>query len=117
MKSIKPGRAPSIIQGIASIIITIFGTFWTIMTFHLGLGFFTLFGILFVTLGIIITIYNFKNATSKNRYSTFDITEKNEEIDPLNKHFVSTTNYCPYCGNKIEDNFEFCPKCGKKLPN
>ena len=108
--------------------------------------FFALFGVVFVALGIGQAIYNFKNATSKNRYSAFDITDGNEEPDPLNEFFSGGRNaaeseqgtaaengaaqgarsaeeavlaspaFCPYCGASVDGDFSFCPKCGKKLP-
>ncbi|MCJ7857032.1 zinc ribbon domain-containing protein [Lachnospiraceae bacterium NSJ-143] len=27
----------------------------------------------------------------------------------------SKVGTCPYCGNEINEDFEYCPKCGKKL--
>lgn len=59
------------------------------------------------------TVYNFKNATGKNRYSAYDITEGNEEPDPLNERFGNPqTNaqkkndvdnkFCPYCGTPLQ---------------
>ena len=78
---------------------------------------------------ITITVYNFKNATGKNRYSQFDITDSNEEPDLLNERFgnaqsfensarntASESAYCPYCGTPVGDGFEFCNRCGKRLP-
>lgn len=95
--------------------------------------FFPLFGICFTVYGIVITVYNFKNATGKQRYSEYDIMEGNEEPDPLNERFGTSLNdsffeqndtadgtsaaFCPYCGTKTQSGFDFCPKCGKKLPD
>ncbi|MGN1095737.1 MAG: zinc-ribbon domain-containing protein, partial [Eubacteriales bacterium] len=72
-----------------------------------------------------ITVYNFKNATSKNRYSSFDITDDKEEPDPLNERFGKNSaenekhsdglKFCPYCGAKVENGHQFCGECGKKL--
>jgi len=73
------------------------------------------------------TVYNFKNATGKNRYSAYDITEGNEEPDPLNERFgnpQATTEkkndadskFCPYCGTPVARDFAYCNNCGKKLP-
>jgi len=94
----------------------------------------------FVFIAISQAIYSFKNATSKNRFSTFDITDNNEEIDPLNTRFSGNQSnslnvnnseidnliygntkeqdnrFCPYCGIKLGNDFEFCNKCGRKLP-
>ena len=86
------------------------------------------FAAFFVSLpAVMITVYNFKNATGKNRFSAYDITEGNEEADLLNKRFGNPhaaaqensdvdNKFCPYCGTPVADDFEFCNKCGKKLP-
>ncbi len=127
MKSIKPGRGPSMMSGIMCIIVGVFGIIWTIGAVSMGAGpIFALFGIVFISVAVINAIYNFKNATNKNRYSTFDIVDKSEEGDPFDKYIKtdidsfdsseSNSNFCPYCGTKVEDEYEFCNKCGKKLP-
>lgn len=129
MKSIKPGRGPSFMSGISSILVALFGVVWTIIAASMGGGLFALFGLIFIAYAVVQAVYNFKNATGKNRYSEFDITDGNEETDPFNERFASpdrTSNYmfgsdtkskfCPYCGIKVDADFEFCNKCGKKLP-
>ena len=129
--------------GVASIAAGIFGVFWTIMASSMGAPiFFVLFGVLFVGVAIAQAIFHFINATSKNRMSMYDITEGDEEPGPIDR-FISKAeyeevthqrknpykdthshqaqaegalNYCPYCGNKIEnDLYMFCSKCGKEL--
>lgn len=133
MKSIKPGRGPSAMGAFGSVIAVIFGIFWTISAVSMGApGFFSLFGVLFVILGIVQVVYNLKNATGENRYSAFDIVEDGEEPDPLNQRFGASFQsdqetaasssgdffrFCPYCGAKLGDEFTFCGKCGKKLPD
>ncbi len=129
MKSIKPGRGPSMMSGVSSIAAAVFGVIWTVSALSMGAGgLFAAFGLVFIAMAVASAIYNFKNATSKNRYSSFDITEDGEEIDPWNEHFgekreikqTFTTNgeskFCPYCGARVQDDFEFCNQCGKKLP-
>lgn len=130
MKSVKPGRGPSMMSGIVGICVAVFGVLWTIIAASSGGGLFALFGVIFVVIAVVEVIYNFKNATGKNRYSTFDITDENEEPDPLGERFGNTyyptddrysygsseQNYCPYCGAKVKQDFEFCQNCGKKLP-
>ena len=128
MKSIKPGRGPSMMGGIMAICMALLGLIWTIGTAAIGGGFIALFGIIFIFMAIVAAIYEFKNATSKNRYSIYDITEGKEEPDPLNMQYNSdlyynTTNniptaskFCPYCGTPVATDFEFCNSCGKKLP-
>lgn len=132
MKSVKPGRGPSAMGALGSVIAVIFGIFWTIGAASMGAPwFFPLFGVLFIIIGIVQTVYNIKNATGENRYSSFDIVEETEEPDPLNRRFGSVApmddtasdggsgdfRFCPYCGAKLGAEFEFCGKCGKKLPD
>lgn len=129
MKSIKPGRGPSAMGAFGSVIAVVFGIFWTITAASMGApGFFPLFGVLFIIMGIAQAVYNFKNATGEKRYSSFDIVEDGEEPDPLNQRFGAAADsasagagggfrFCPYCGAKLGDEFTFCGKCGKKLPD
>jgi len=136
MKSIKPGRGPSMMGGISSIFAALFGVLWTILAASMGGGIFALFGIFFIGMAITSAVYNIKNATGKNRYSSFDITEGHEEPDPFNEYFGNNTyyssstsdsnssqqqssrdsKYCPYCGTKVEGDYLYCNQCGKKLP-
>lgn len=133
MKSIKPGRGPSMMGGIGSVVSIIFGIFWTVLAASMTQGFglvgmiFPLFGVLFIIIGIVNAVYNFKNATGENRYSAFDITDDTEEPDPLNERFGNPAEYvhsarpsgnsfCPYCGAPVQGDFAFCRKCGKQLP-
>lgn len=113
-------------SGVIGIFMVCFGILWTVMAaqFHI---FIALFGVLWTCIALAITIYNFKNATGKNRHSAYDITEGNEEPDPLNQRFGATGNtpqnkadtnskFCPYCGTPVALDFEYCNHCGKKLP-
>lgn len=134
MKSIKPGRGPSIQDGIASIGAVIFGIFWMAFTAHMGAPIpFVLIGVVFVIIAGSNAVMSFRNATGENRYSLYDITEDGEEIDPLEEKFgkqkidklqqqdtkhedgVEQGGFCPYCGAKVEEKYAFCRKCGKKL--
>ena len=126
MKSIKPGRGPSMMGGIVGIFMIGFGILWTVIAAQASTVF-AIVGVLWTGIAVVNTVYNFKNATGKNRYSAYDITEVGEEPDPLNKHFGNQhaaaqetgdvdNKFCPYCGTPVADDFEFCNKCGKKLP-
>lgn len=126
MKSIKPGRGPSMMGGVVGIFMIGFGILWTVIAAQAS-GIFALFGILWTGVAIVMTAYHFKNATGKNRYSSFDITDAAEEPDPLNERFGDAqerkqeksngvSRFCPYCGTSVKDDFEFCHQCGKKLP-
>jgi len=115
-------------SAIMGIFVALFGVFWTIMAIGMGAGFMAPFGIIFIIISIIGVIYNFKNATSKNRYSSFDIVDQQQEPDPFNERFGNSyynsgyfqqgtgSEFCPYCGNRVKKEFEFCNKCGKRLP-
>lgn len=134
MKSIKPGRGPSAMGAIGSVAVGVFGIFWTVGAASMGApSFFVFFGIIFVVLAVIQGIYHYKNATGANRMSLFDVTEAEEEPDPLAKHFnksrrvdnqipevdlgnTNHVNFCAYCGNRIIDSsFTYCPNCGKEM--
>ena len=77
--------------GVGSIGMVVFGILWTVLVFEgtkdtqfPGIGIiFPLFGVVFVVLGIARAAYNFKNATSRDRFSLVDITEPGEESDPF----------------------------------
>lgn len=128
MKSVKPGRGPSMMGGIIGIAVGLFGVFWTVLAVRGGAEAMAPFGIIFVVIAVVQAIYNFKNATGENRYSQFDITDDNEEPDPWNERFGkknppeakndsdTKSNFCPYCGVKADSDFEFCKNCGRKLP-
>ena len=122
MKSIKPGRGPSAMGALGGIFAAVFGVIWTIAAVGMGAPwFFGLFGVCFVAMAIAGTVYNYKNATGKNRYSAFDIVDEHEESDPFNESFgysneIAETgggesNFCPYCGAGAGPEFEFCNKC------
>ena len=131
MKHIKPGRGPSAMGALGSVIAVVFGIFWTVSAASMGAPIsFSIFGVLFVIVGIVQAVYNFKNAAGKKRYSAFDIVDGEEEPDPLNQRFggqppeaVDTSGpegplrYCPYCGAKLGDSYTFCGHCGKRLPD
>ena len=145
MKSIKPGRGPSMMGGIVCIVVAVFGLLWTIgassmsssfggiVPFHdpaFGEGIdaiFPLFGVVFIIIAVVSAVYNFKNATGKKRFSEYDIVDSSEEPDPLNERFgepapihhesvPEADAFCPYCGTPVEDDYRFCNSCGKQLP-
>lgn len=129
MKSVKPGRGPSMMGGVMSIAAGLFGIIWTVSAVSMGAPApFALFGFVFIAIAIYQAIYHFRNATGAKRYSAFDIVDSAEEPDPLNDRFgnntaakamVNTNAHCfwPYCGAEAKSDFAFCSQCGKKLPS
>lgn len=145
MKSIKPGRGPSMMGGVMAIAAAVFGLLWTVGAYSMttpnygnigsfsdpgfdgGLGaVFPLFGVVFILIAVVMAVYNFKNAMGKHRYSEYDIVDGEEEADPLNERFGqkpvddckekgNASAFCPYCGTPIEEDYRFCKKCGKRL--
>ena len=116
MKSIKPGRGPSFMSGVASVAVGLFGVIWTASALSMGAPvFFALFGVVFIILAVAMAIYEFRNAVGTNRHSLVDIVEDGEEPDPLNQRF-GDKRYCPFCGETLPENARFCPACGKELP-
>ena len=83
MKSVKPGRGPSMMGGIASLFSALFGVVWTYIAMQGGAGPFALFGIVFIGMALAQAWYNFHNASQKDRFSSFDIVDSREEPDPL----------------------------------
>lgn len=109
--------------GIIGIFMVGFGILWTVFAAQIS-PVFSIFGLLWTGIAIATTVYRFKNATGKNRYSEYDITDSSEEPDPFNERFGnytqadfnSNSKFCPYCGTPVADDFEFCNNCGRKLP-
>lgn len=68
MKSIKRGRAPSMLGGFMSIAAGLFGIFWTVLALRMGAAFMAPFGLIFVIVAVIQAVYQFKNATAKQAH-------------------------------------------------
>ncbi len=126
MKSFKPGRAPSLISGIIGIFMVCFGIAWCVFAFSVFPPL-VIIGVLWTAVAVAITVYNFRNAISKNRNSIIDAVDSKDAPDPLNSLFedreekrreaVDNQNkYCPFCGMPVREDFEFCNSCGKRLP-
>lgn len=118
-------------NAVGSAAAVIFGIIWTALTFSMNAPvLFSMFGLVFVAIGVIQMVYHFKNATGKDRFSSFDITDEYDESDPLNEKFGRQSsapppeqqdceeengNFCPYCGARVKPDYEFCKQCGKKI--
>lgn len=83
MKSIKPGRGPSMMNGFAGIIVSVFGIGWTIVASTMGAP-------------IFFPIYGSYKSHAENRES-------------------GESNFCPYCGSRIESDHLYCKNCGRRV--
>ena len=139
MKSIKGGRAPSLLSAVVAFAFALFGivfiTYMVSMMSHSGFGgdsgaivIVIAFGIVWVAATAGSGIYELYNFKAKNRPSMIDITDGDEEPDPLNEYFHGKYEvesmgapaekggmYCPYCGKPIRADFAFCSHCGREL--
>ena len=120
MRSIKPGRGPSMMSGVMGIFVVLFAVFWTIAAASMGGGFMVPFGLIFIGIGITQVIYNFNQRYGQS-YDQNDYSEPypgfNDGYDAFGRPDVDTdSSFCPYCGTPVEGDFEYCHKCGKKLP-
>ena len=115
MKSVKPGRGPSIMNGVAAAGAAIFGVIWLLAAQWIGAPWFmSAFGLVFILIAIGSAAYSFYSGTAKNRPSVVDIVDENEEPDPLNQVFHNK-KYCPQCGEPVLPSARFCSGCGLKL--
>jgi xanthosine utilization system XapX-like protein len=121
--------------GIGGIVAAVFGVIWTVGALSIGAPpFFALFGLVFVGMAIAGAVYNFYNATNRNRMSTFDVTTDVEEGDPIatalgHGRTANQTSpgevsqrprkfpgeHCPFCGAKAGPDYDYCSKCGKDI--
>lgn len=134
MKSIKPGRGPSMMEGVMSLLVAGIGVVWTILAVSMGAGFMAVFGIAFIAIAVAQAVGGFYNATAKERTSIVDIVDSEEEGDPLAAHIHADSDpaenapdalksdealpvggFCPYCGAKAKEDHRFCARCGKPL--
>lgn len=143
--SIKQGRGPSFMGGVAALVVAVIGVIWVMVASWLArqvppgmspggiASFFPVVGVLFIVLAVASAIYEFRNAFARERYSVIDITDSETEPDPLNRMFgprdtmdsepsvednqePKAATFCPYCGKPSQGDFRFCPACGKELP-
>lgn len=127
MKHIKRGRGPSMLGGVSGLFMIVIGIAWTILAGQVH-WIMAVFGLCWTGIAVTNTVYNFKNAKRKNRYSEFDIVDSHEEPDPLNQRWSAqeprqdpvpgtSSRFCPHCGRPTEPVYDFCPGCGKQLPD
>ena len=75
MKSIKPGRGKSMINGAGSVIVALVGVAWTIGAVSMGAGYMAFFGVAFIVIALINAGEGFYNATADKRMSVADVVD------------------------------------------
>jgi hypothetical protein len=86
MYELKEGRGPSLLSGIASLVMVGFAICWVGLCVSIGAPiWFTLFGAVFGVIGLVAAGYNFWAATTTNRPDIYDVTTDKEEPDPFNR--------------------------------
>ena len=99
MRSVKPGRGPSLQGAIGSIFAVVFGIFWMVSAAKMGAPTpFVLMGLVFVVIAGSNVIVSLMNATGENRFSLYDITEEGEEPDPLEEERL---RFLPFLWEKV----------------
>lgn len=106
---------PPLIGVLVSLFAVGFAVFWTYTAYKSGAPiFFCLFGVLFIVIGGVSAVQNIKRILSgkDSRDTDFDVYEEFENERRNSQNSI----YCPYCGNRVENDFEYCNICGRKLP-
>ena len=121
MKSIKPGRGPSQRGAAGAVFQIVWGCIWTALVLGImapaagpiGL-LFALFGLCFIGMGVYNLMYHKRNAEAEpeDRDSLLEIVDTREDAAEA----PSDAAYCPWCGEKLGEDYQYCPKCGRKLP-
>jgi len=142
MYSVKRGRGPSLVSGIGALVIAV-GAIVVVAIFVSSARragapsefiAFAVAGFAVVIIGMLLTAaYSIFAALSRNRPSEIDVTTGSEEPDPVATALGYTQDslkatetkegkprrfegeFCPFCGAKVEDAFDYCPKCGKDI--
>ena len=86
MKSIKRGRGNTLFGGILALLMSI-GPFTMALSAD---GVFSEFSMIAALIGVVMVasgVFNIYSATRRHRFSEFDITDGDEEPDPLNRYF------------------------------
>ena len=109
-KERKAGKAMGIGTGIFALG---FSIFWCCMAAAMGAWFMLIFGLPFA--GFMAYRLAFMVKKSKAEVQK----EPWEQPDKSQSSYETTTSFhrdgfCPYCGEKMEDQFVFCPKCGRR---
>ena len=121
MKQVKLGREIAKRNTVGLLFVAAFGIFWCFLAMSLHFYFMIPFGILFVGFALYSAAFSYRNATSETRESIIDIEDTNS-YDHFDKNeydieYVDTkTQYCPYCGRGVKEDYTYCPSCGQKLP-
>ena len=106
----------SLINIVMSVFFLLFGIFWTTMAFSMGAPI-AIFGFLFIIVGIVLVVNSIRNIFRKNTPVQNQGYDGYRPVDPVIERDRTSPGrgYCPYCGARIEGDYEYCRTCGKDL--
>ena len=66
-------------------------------------------------MGVYSLCYHKRNAEAdvQDRDSLLEIVDSRPEMETT---APTDAAYCPWCGEKLGEDYQYCPKCGRKLP-
>ena len=93
-----------------SVVALIFGVFWCLTALSMGAGFMLIFGLPVVGLLAfrLVMVAKHGNETPKQP------PRQAEEPWERQQRPVQEGG-CPYCGYRVDEDFDYCPKCGRRL--
>ena len=94
-----------------SIFAVAFMLFWCAMCAAMGAWFMLIFGV--PMLGFM--IFRLAVILRKSKEKPADPWDRPAEPADYTSQRRTAASFCPYCGIKTEESFEFCPKCGRRL--
>ncbi|MBQ9562930.1 MAG: zinc ribbon domain-containing protein [Lachnospiraceae bacterium] len=114
--------------------IAIFGIVWTISAIQMDNPFLATLGVLFIVASVAEVVISLRDIIrTEAEIARMDLDEAEEE-DPIPEEpeivvdsipllpedadstLVESTNFCPYCGARVDGDYVFCRVCGKRLP-
>ena len=115
-----------------SIGVALFGIVWTISAIQMDNPFLAILGVLFIVASVAEVVISLRDIIRTEAEIARVQAEEEENVIPeepeilvsevplmpedLDSTFVESTNFCPYCGARVEGDYVFCRVCGKKLP-
>ena len=95
------------------IFVLLFGVFWTVAVISMGAWFMAIFGLFFI--GIAAYQLYMVRKFSGNKKERDPWEQDQHKTYTAAESIDSGCRHCPYCGEEVEQRFQFCPICGRRL--